>query len=226
MAGGGPGAKLLGGAALVLLAVGLYVGLVLAPPDAVQGEVQRIMYLHLPFVLIAYLAFAIVFLAGIAYLWKRDEWADVLAHSAAEIGVVFTGLVLVTGSIWGKPTWGVWWTWDARLTTTLLLFFIFVGYLMVRALTEERGRGARYAAIVGIIGALDIPIIHMSVVWWRTLHQPSTFLRAQGPAIAPALMIPLFVNFGAFLVLFLFLLVRRMRLEQARREAEALEALT
>jgi len=208
---------LLGLGAAALLVAGLWMGLVQAPPDAVQGEVQRIMYLHVPSIVTAYLAFTVVLGASIAYLVRGTRVWDRLAHASAEVGVVFTAITLFTGAIWGKPTWGVWWTWDARLTTTAILFLIYVGYLMLRAFVEERSRGARYAAVVGILGFLDIPIIHMSVEWWRTLHQPSSLKRG---AIDPVMMVPLLINLGAFTILYLYLLSQRLHL--GRLEAELL----
>ncbi|MBI2080362.1 MAG: cytochrome c biogenesis protein CcsA [candidate division NC10 bacterium] len=205
----------LGLAAAAALLVGLYTGLVRAPADAVQGEVQRIMYLHVPTVLVAYLAFTVVFVGSVGYLLTRREGWDILAHASAELGVLFTALTIAAGAIWGKPTWGAWWTWDARITTTAILLLIYLGYLMLRAAVEDQTRGARYAAVVGILGFLDIPIIHKSVEWWRTLHQPSSLARG---AIDPVLLFPLWLNITAFALLYAFLLAQRMEL--GRLEAE------
>lgn len=209
-------AKVLGAAAVVVLATGLYLGLVVVPPDAVQGEVQRIMYLHVPSIVTAYLAFFVVFCSSILYLWKRDLRFDAVAVSSAEIGVVLTGITLATGSIWGKSTWGVWWTWDARLTLTAILFTIYVGYLMLRAFAEEPQAGARYGAVLAIIGFLDIPLNHMAVQWWRTLHQPSSILRPGGPSVAPVMLVPLAINFAGLILLYAYLLLERIRLERIR----------
>lgn len=214
-------ARAFGAAAGLLLAVGLYLGLVVAPPDAVQGDVQRIMYLHVPSIVTAYLAFSVVFCASILYLWKRDLRFDAVAVSSAEIGVIFTGVTLATGTIWGKPTWGVWWTWDARLTLTAILFTIYVGYLMLRSFAEDPQAGARYGAVLAIIGFLDIPFNHFAVYWWRTLHQPSSILRAGGPSVAPAMLVPLAVIFVGLVLLYSYLLLERVRLERIRhRSAE------
>lgn len=199
-------------AVFLTLAAGLYMAFVYAPPDAIQGNVQRIMYLHVPSILVAYLAFSVVFVSSFAYLLRRTSRWDALAYSSAEIGLVFTGLSIITGSIWGRPTWGVWWTWDARLTTTALLFVIYAGYLMLRAFVEEPERAARYSAVIGIIGFLDIPLIHMSVVWWRTLHQPSSLIRPEGPAIATPMLLVLLLNVAAYALLYLYLLKERIRL--------------
>ena len=205
-----------GGAASVTLAAGLYLGLVRVPPDAVQGEVQRIMYLHVPSIVTAYLAFTVVFCASILYLWKRDLRFDAVAVSSAEIGVLFTGITLVTGSIWGKPTWGVWWTWDARLTLTAILFTIYVGYLMLRAFAEDPQAGARYGAVLAILGFLDIPLNHFAVQWLRTLHQPSSILRPAAPSVAPVMLVPLAINFVGLVLLCIYLLLERVRLERIR----------
>ena len=211
--------RLLGAAAGVGVLVGLYLGLVAAPPDAVQGEVQRIMYLHVPSVLTAYLAFAVVFVFSIVYLKTRSPRWDAVARSSAELGVVFTGITIVTGAIWGKPTWGAWWTWDARITTVSILFVIYVGYLMLRGFAEDEASGARYAAVLGIIGFLDVPVIHMSVEWWRTLHQPATLLRPGPPKMAPEMLGVLLVNVAAVCLLYAYLLAVRVRLEGVRRAA-------
>jgi len=153
-----------------------------APREMTQGNVQRIMYLHVPSILTAYLAFALVLLGSVAYLLSRRASWDHLAASAAEIGVLFTAITIVSGSIWGRPTWGVWWTWDARLTSTAVLLLVYVGYLLLRAMVDEPEARARYAAVVGILGAANIPIVHFSVYWWRALHQPAAML---GPGRAP-----------------------------------------
>lgn len=209
--------RLLGIAAALCVAIGLYLGLVVAPPDAVQGEVQRIMYLHVPSILTAYLAFTVTFVASILYLWKRDPRADAVAVSSAEVGVVFTGITLATGSIWGKSTWGVWWTWDARLTLTAILFTIYVGYLMLRAFAEEPQAAARYGAVLAILGFLDIPLNHLAVQWWRTLHQPSSLLRPGGPSVDAALLVPLLVNLVGLMLVYGYYLCRRIQLERMRQ---------
>lgn len=208
----------LGPVALIALALGLFLAFGYAPPDALQGNVQRIMYIHVPAILTAYVAFGVVFIGSLRYLWTRNARWDAIAASSAEIGVVFTGLNLLTGSIWGKPTWGTWWTWDARLTTTAILFVIYIGYLLLRAFVEEPERRARYAAVVGILGALDIPLIHMSVVWFRTLHQPSSIIREGGPSMAPSMLLTLLFNILAFVLLYLNLLRYRVRLAELEQE--------
>ena len=215
---------ILGAATLVFIIAGLYWGLVKAPPDAYQGDSQRIMYLHIPSILTAYLSFFLVFVGSCLYLWKREKRDDNLAHGAAEIGVLFTALTIVEGSIWGRPTWGVWWTWDARLTLTAILLLIFIGYLMLRALVEDESRAASSAAILGIIGFLDIPLIHMSVYWWRTLHQPPSILRPDKlpwENIHPELLTALAINFVAFVLLYFYMLSLRLRLGEMHEEIKA-----
>src|ERR1041384_992110 len=214
----------LGALALILIIAGLFWGLIKAPPDAYQGDSQRIMYLHVPSILTAYLSFFLVFVGSCLYLWKREKRDDILAYSAAEIGVLFTALTIVEGSVWGRPTWGVWWTWDARLTLTAVLLLIFVGYLMLRSLVEEETRAASAAAILGIIGFIDIPLIHMSVYWWRTLHQPPSILQPNKPPwenVDPSMLIALTISFVGFLLLYFYLLSLRYRFGEMRCEIKA-----
>jgi heme exporter protein C len=218
--------RALGAATLGLLAVGLAAGLLWAPRDGVQGDVQRIMYVHVPAILTAYAAIAVVLVGSLGYLATRREGWDRAAAGAGELAVCFIGLTLATGSIWGKPTWGAWWTWDARLTSTAILFVLYLGYLLLRSVVEEPERAATYAAVLGIVGALDVPIIHFSVIWWRTLHQPPTVLRPQAPSMDPAMLSALAVNVAAFLCAFAYLLTRRSWLFALEAEARrrALEA--
>ena len=210
--------RVLGAVTVVALAAGLVAGLGLAPPEVTQGNVQRIMYLHVPSVWVAYVAFAVVFVASIAYLAKRADAADRLAHASAEVGVVFTGVTIATGSIWGKPTWGTWWTWDARLTSVSILFVMYLGYLLLRGMIDERG--ARYAAVLGIVAAFNIPLVHFSVIWWRTLHQPPS-LMTPGPAMPRVIITALLVNFVAFSLLYVYFVAKRVHLLRCEAEAAA-----
>ena len=205
-------------AALALLG-GLVMAFGVAPREMTQGNVQRIMYVHVPAVWVAYLAFVVVFAASIAYLWIRAAWADGVAHAAAEVGEVFLGVNIATGVIWGTPTWGTWWTWDARLTSVAIVFVIFVGYLLVRQMIDDPERGARFAAVVGIVGALNIPIVHFSVYWWRTLHQPPTFMKPGPSAASPSIRVALLVNFAALLLLSAYFIAKRYTLIRAEQEA-------
>ena len=206
------------GSLLALPGCGLWVFLG-TPLESSQGFVQKIMYLHVPSVITTYLAFFVVFVCSIAYLWKRDLKFDRTAKSSAEIGLVFCVLVLITGMVWGKPTWGTYWVWDARLTTTLLLFLIFVGYFVLRMSVPDRDKEARLASVLGVIGVLDIPIIHKSVEWWRTLHQPSTLFKVEAgaakPSMPPELLYPLFACMVAMAIFYGYLLLMRYRIEYA-----------
>jgi heme exporter protein C len=198
---------------ILLMVVGVVWGLVLAPPEAFQGTPQRIMYVHVPSVLAAYLALIVTAVCSALFLWRRDARWDRVAQASAELGVLFLSMTLLSGAIWGRPVWGTWWAWDARLSTTLILWFIYVGYLIVRAWAPG-ARGARAAAALGILGVLDIPIIHWSVDFLRTLHPQATVLRPQGEGLPPSMLIPLAVNNLAFVALYAALLVLRVRQER------------
>jgi heme exporter protein C len=212
--------RLLGWLAAVALAMGLIMGFGVAPREVTQGTVQRIMYLHVPSVWVAYLAFAVVAVASLVYLITRKAGADRLAAASAEAGVIFTGITIASGSIWGKPTWGTWWTWDARLTSVAILFVMYLGYLLLRAMIDDHERASRYAAVLGIVAALDIPLVHFSVLWWRTLHQPPSLIKPGTPTMPAAILVALLVNFAAFTLLYAYFVSKRVAL--LRREAEAL----
>jgi heme exporter protein C len=190
-----------------------------APREEIQGNVQRIMYLHVPSVLVAYLAFAVVFAASVVHLARRSDAADRLAQAAAECGVLFTAITIASGSIWGKPTWGTWWTWDARLTSVAILFVMYLGYLLLRGMIEDRERAARYAAVLGIVAALDIPLVHFSVYWWRTLHQPPSIIKPGPSTMAPVFVATLLVNLVGLTLLAAYLVARRARLLAREQEA-------
>jgi heme exporter protein C len=217
------GERLLGVAALLALGLSATLSLVVAPPDALQGEVQRLMYVHVPAAWLAYLSFFVVFVSSVAYLrTSRTRW-DRVAAASAEIGVLFTALAIVLGALWGKPVWGTWWTWDPRLTTTAMLLLIYIGYLAVRRITDNPTRRARWSAVIGVVGFVDVPIVHLSVVWWRSLHQQSTVLRLGGPQIEGSMLTALLVAVGAFTILYAYLMAVRLRVgrleERAAREA-------
>lgn len=203
--------------AAVAVPVGMVLALLVAPVELVQGEPYRILYIHVPSVVTAYVAFTVTFLASLAYLLRRRAAADRVAAVSAEVGEVFLTLVLLTGPIWGKPVWGAWWTWDARLTTALILWFIFAGYLMLRAWAGPAA--PRAAAVVAIVGFLDIPLIHWSAVLLRTLHPRPTVFRPEGPALPLSMLIILLVNMAAFLITYVALLTVRLRQETLRAEA-------
>jgi heme exporter protein C len=210
--------------ALTLLP-GLWMIFFYVPTEAEMGVVQRIFYVHLPSALVAYLAFGIVALCSLGYLWLRDERLDAIAVCAAELGIVFTTAVLTTGPLWGKIAWGAWWVWDARLSFTLLLWFIYVGYFILRGATENPERGKRFAAILGIVGAVDIPLIHMSVQWFRSQHPKPVVLKPEGPTAAPEMVQTLLVNMLAFMLLFFSLLLARYVVERLSRRIEAARML-
>jgi heme exporter protein C len=208
--------KFLGALALLTMLGGSYVGLVVVPADAAQGNVQRLMYVHVPAAWLAFLAFFVVFLMSVLYLIQRDARWDRVAASSAEIGVVFTIVTLLLGMMWGKPTWGVYWTWDPRLTTTAILLAIYVGYLALRSFADDAEKRARWSAIVGVIGFANVPIVYMSVTWWRTLHQPPSSPRS----VAPDILWTLMLNLAAFTVVYVYLMVRRIRLAKLEGELE------
>lgn len=166
----------LAAAAAVTSAAALVVALLVAPPDALQGQAQRLMYVHVPAAWLAYACFAVVLFCSVAYLLRRDLRWDRRAQAAGELGVGMTALAIVLGSLWGRPVWGAWWVWDPRLVTTVVLLLVYAGYLSVRGLGDDREAGARRAAAVGVLGFVNVPVVHFSVVWWRTLHQPATVL--------------------------------------------------
>lgn len=195
-----------------------------APTEREMGVVQRIFYVHVPSAWVAFMAFGIVALCSVGYLWLRDDRLDAISVSAAELGLMFTTIVLVTGPLWGKIAWGAWWVWDARLTLTLLLWFIYVGYFILRGATESAERGKRFAAILGIVGAVDIPLIHMSVKWFRSQHPQPVIMNPDGPTAAPEIVQTLFVSLGAFTLLFFSLLLARYAAERLQSEVDARRA--
>ncbi|MDQ3605627.1 MAG: cytochrome c biogenesis protein CcsA [Gemmatimonadota bacterium] len=193
------------------------------PTERTMGIVQRIFYVHVPSAWVAFMAFGIVALCSVGYLWLRDERLDAIAVSAAELGTVFTTAVLLTGPLWGKIAWGTWWTWEPRLTLTLLLWFIYIGYFMLRGAAENPERGKRFAAVLGIVGAFNIPLIHVSVNWFRSLHPQPVILRPEGPQADPEIVQTLLVSLLGFTLLFFSLLLYRYALERLRTRVELLE---
>lgn len=196
------------------------IGLFGVPADAAQGDVQRIMYVHVPSAWLAYLAFLVTLAGGLLYLRRRDLGFDRVAVASAEIGLVLTGITIVTGAIWGKATWGKWWDWDPRLTTTAILFVVYAGYLLVRQSIVDRHRRARLAAIFGLVAFINVPIVHFSVLWWRGLHQVPTVIRPGDPSIGHVLLFELLASVASFTLVFIWLLRRRSDLEAVRDAAE------
>ncbi|MEQ9684249.1 MAG: heme ABC transporter permease [Rhodospirillales bacterium] len=220
----------LAGATLVLAAAGLYLGLVASPADYQQGETVRIMYVHVPaawMALFCYTGLAIS--AAVGLIWKHPV-ADVAARATAPIGACFTFLALLTGSLWGKPRGGPWGVWDARLTSVLVLFFLYLGYMALNSAFDDPQRGSKASAILAMVGFVNVPIIKFSVDWWNTLHQPASIVRMDGPTIHPDMLWPLFLMIGAFTTYYLWVLMLRMRREltetrlRARRQIQAEEA--
>ena len=191
-------------------------GVLTSPADVDMGHLQKIMYVHVPAAWMTFICFFVVLVYSVKYLWKRDENADLLAASAAEVGAVFNGLTLALGMIWGRPTWGVWWAWDARLTSTLVLFLIFIGYLALRAFVDDAGQKARWSAAVGAIGAINVPIVYMSVKWWRTLHQPPS----SPSTLDPAYTLGLRLNAIAMLLVTIYFIRKRYEIARLDRAVE------
>ena len=210
-------------AAAIGLAVGLYLGLFVAPADFKQGDMVRIMFIHVPFAWLSMACYGVMAVAALGTLVWRHPLADVLQKSAAPIGAAFTFLALVTGSLWGKPTWGTYWVWDARLTSELVLLLMYLGLIALHQAVEDPGRAARAAAILALVGAVNIPIIKFSVDWWNTLHQPASVFRLDGPTIDPSMLWPLLIMAAAMTLLFAALLLMAMRAEILRRRVRAMQ---
>jgi heme exporter protein C len=212
----------LAAATVILLAGGLYLALVASPPDYQQGESVRIMYVHVPAAWMAMFCYAA--LAGasaVGLIWKHPV-ADLTAKATAPIGASFTFLALVTGSLWGKPMWGTWWVWDARLTSVLILFFLYLGYMALQSAFDDPARGNRAAAIMALVGFVNVPIIKFSVDWWYTLHQPASVFRAGGPSIDASMLWPLALMAGGFTTYYLYVVLVRLRAEIVAGKIRAL----
>ena len=210
-------------AAVLVLVLGGLAGLLWAPEDAIQKAPQRIFYIHVPTAWVAFLAFFVVFVASIGYLVRGSARLDNIARSSAEIGLLFTTLALITGAIWGKPVWGVWWQWDPKQTSTLVLWMIYAAYLMLRSFAQ-RGtlspRTARAAAVLGIVGFFDVPLIYFSVEWWRNLHPGPVIFTPEGPQMPPEMLISMLIMLGGMTLLYVALLLVRVRLEAAAERIE------
>jgi heme exporter protein C len=217
---------------LGLMLVSLFMVFEWVPTEEDQGIVQRIFYFHVPCAWVAFAAFGIVAIAGVFYLWLKDQIWDDLGYAAAEIGMVFCTLVLVTGSLWAKPIWGTWWTWDSRLTTTFILWLLYGGYLMLRAMADDTEEVARFGAVIGIVAALDVPVVILSVRLWRTIHPAVLITRSGEHGLEdPRMVITLLISLTAFTALFGWLLMLRFRqlrtrsrLTIIRREIALVEA--
>jgi heme exporter protein C len=206
---------------LVLALAGMAAGLTLTPPDYLQGETVRILYIHVPSAWLGMAGWASIAAASISQIVWRHPLASVAGRALAPVGATFAALCLATGSIWGRPTWGTWWEWDGRLTSMLILFFLYLGYIALASAERERGGDGRMAALFGLVGAINLPIIHYSVLWWRTLHQGQSISVSGGSSIAPELLWPLPLTMVGFTAIFAAVTLMRMRAELARTKLEA-----
>jgi len=209
------------GVGVGLLLIGVYGGLAMTPPDYLQGETVRILYIHVPAAWLGMAGWASIAAASISQLVWRHPLAAVAGRAIAPAGATFAALCLATGSIWGRPTWGAWWEWDGRLTSMLILFFVYLGYIALASAERERGGDGRMAALFGLVGAINLPIIHYSVLWWRTLHQGQSISISGGSSIAPELLWPLPLTMVGFTAIFAAAVLMRMRAELARQKLEA-----
>jgi heme exporter protein C len=216
-AGRDRGLVIFGWLAFAALIITQVVAILMSPPDRMMGHTQKIMYIHVPTAWGAFTAFFIVFVYSLLYLWKRDRRHDDVALASAEVGTAFTAVTLAQGSIWGRPTWGIWWTWDPRLTTTAILLLIFAGYLALRAFTDDPDKRARWSAAVGIFGFINVPIVFMSVRWWRTLHQ----VQSTGDSVAGVYKLGLLLNVITFTAVMVYFILRRVAAARVERAAES-----
>lgn len=214
-------AKWFGAAALALFLLGGYWGLFIAPPDYQMGDSYRILFVHAPAAWMSMFVYAaMAAAAGVGLVW-RIKLADAIARSCAPLGAAFTACALLTGMLWGKPTWGAYWVWDARLTSELILLFLYFGVMALYAAYEDHQVARRAAAILAVVGVVNLPIIHYSVEWWHTLHQAPSVMKFGRPSIAPAMLIPLLLMFAAFKLYFISALLQRARGELLARERHA-----
>jgi heme exporter protein C len=207
-------------------AVGLYLALLQSPPDYQQGETVRIMFVHVPAAWLSMAGYALLAALGASLLVWRHPLAALMARAAAPVGACFALVCLATGSLWGRPMWGAYWVWDARLTSMLLLFFLYLGHIALSRAYDDPDRGDRAAAILALVGAINLPIIKFSVDWWNTLHQPASLMRLDAPAIHPAILMPLLWMAGSFLLLLIVLVLVRTETEIDRRRLEMADQLS
>ena len=207
----------------LLFGVGLYLAFFASPPDYQMGDTVRMMYVHVPTAWLSQFCYAVMFVSALGTLVWRHPMADVSQKAAAPLGAAFTALALFTGSMWGRPTWGTFWEWDGRMTSTLVLFFIYMGIIALWRAFDDQLKAARIVAVITLVGAINIPVIKFSVDWWQTLHQPASVFRLDGPSVDGSILLPLLVMTGAFSLLFLSLHLVRMRTEIAKRRVRSLQ---
>lgn len=212
--------KILDLAAIVLIIAALYMAFMFAPLEKVMGPVQKIFYFHVASAWIAFFAFFVTFVFSILFLVKQNYLFDDIAESSAEMGIIFCTIVLITGPIWARPIWGVWWTWDPRLTTTTILWFIYAGYIMLRKFIEESDKRAKFAAAIGIIGFIDVPIVFFSIRWWRTIHP--NVVQKGGGGLHPDMLKTMLFALLAFSVLYAAMMLKRVRIASLTRRVDAL----
>lgn len=217
---GSPATRALGAVTLAALGALVLFGLVLSPADELQSDAARLMYIHVPSAILAYVSFAVTALGSLLWLTKQSAWWDRVAGASAEVGVLFTALCLLTGSLWGRPIWGTYWDWDPRLTTTALLLLLFVGYLAIRRLPADPVTRAKRSAIVGLVAFVDVPIVHFAVDWWRSLHQDAT-VGTLDVKIEGLMLFSLVLGMASFALVYAWLLLHRFRLSWLEDEVEA-----
>lgn len=215
--------RVLGGVLFVAMIVNLYLIFMFAPEERTMGHVQRIFYFHVPTAWVAFLAFTVVFVQSILYLWKRERKYDLIAYCAGEIGVVFATLVLVTGPIWARPVWNVWWDWSPRLTSFLVLWFIYAAYLMLHNFVEGEERSARFAAVFGIAGWVDVPLVYFSIRLWRDIHPSPVIAGGEGSGLHPDMKIAFFFSLATFTLVFFYLLVHRLNVKKSEVQLSELK---
>ena len=210
--------------AVLLIIITIFAIVYYAPEEQTMGLVQKIFYFHVASAWIGFLAFGVVFVMSVLFLWRKNSVFDVWAYCSAEIGVLFTSLVLVTGPFWAKPIWNTWWTWDPRLTTTMILWLIYIGYLLLRQMIDAPEKAARISAVFGIIGFVDVPIVYMSIRWWRTLHPAHVMIMGGDKSgLHPKIFQVLMMSLVAFTFLYLTMLFVRVKIEKSRREIQYLQ---
>ena len=207
------------GITFLMIEASLYYIFILAPVEETMGIIQKIFYFHVASAWLSFFAFFIVFVSSIIFLWKKEKIWDIIARSSAEIGVIFCSIVLITGPIWARPIWNAWWSWDARLTTTLILWMIYMAYLFIRPFTENEIKGAKAAAVFGIIGFLDVPIVYMSIRWWRTIH-PQAVLNSKSGGLDPVMLKTLFISIIGFTFLYLLVIILNISMFLVKDEIE------